>query len=414
MPNALYASRPKPVLLDQVRSELPPEASTLRATPPAVSTLFLFHTPSNVGYAMAAAEPIFLSVGLDLAAGDPSGVHFGYQDLRTGPPRNLEGAGTNFVAFDFSDRSSSNIRQFTEYIRKHRIKVIWIYDIQPVHPLFQELRKAGAEAIISYWGAPISSLMPRWKLMLKRLQFFLSRSKASGVVFQSQAMADLALYGRGVPARMIDVIHSGVDPSLYRPRQSVYVYDVLGIPRDKKVVVYAGHMEARKGLPTLIEAAIELLSRRRRSDLCFVICGDKNDEKKPYEAMYANLGISESIRFAGYRSDLADIYPSCYCGVIPSSGWDSFPRSPIEMAASGLPVVASRLQGLPESVLDGETGLLFEPGNGTQLADCLEKLLDQPALAKQYGRNGRLRCETELSRTNQIKRMSEVCRKWLD
>jgi glycosyltransferase involved in cell wall biosynthesis len=382
-------------------------------TSPAVSTLFLFHTPSNVGYAMAAAEPIFLEVGLDLAAGDASRVHFGYKDLQTGPPRNLQGLCNNFVAFDSADPSPSNLRNFAEYVRKHRIKVVWIYDIQPVHPLFQELRKAGAKSIISYWGAPISSVMPYWKLTLKRLEVLLSRSKASGVVFQSQAMANLALYGRGVPARMIDVIYSGVDPALYVPKQSAYVYDTLNIPREKKIVVYAGHMEPRKGLPTLVEAAIELLHRRERRDVSFVICGNKNDETKAYEAMYAGLGISHSIHFAGYRSDLREIYPSCYCGVIPSSGWDSFPRSPIEMAACGLPVVASRLQGLPESVLDGKTGLLFEPGNSAQLADCLERLLDQPELAKEYGHNGRIRCENELSKANQIRRMCEVCRKWL-
>jgi glycosyltransferase involved in cell wall biosynthesis len=380
----------------------------------AVSTLFVFHTPSNVGYAMAAAEPIFLEVGLDLAAGDPSRVHFGYKDLQAGPPRNLRGLCNNFVVFDSADRSLSNLRKLAQYVRKRQIKVVWIYDIQPVHPLFRELRKAGARSIISYWGAPISSVMPYWRLILKRLEVFLARSKASGVVFQSQAMANLALYGRGVPARMVDVIYSGVDPSLYSPKQSTYVHETFNIPRDRKVVVYAGHMERRKGLPTLVEAAIELLHRRRRRDVSFVICGNKNDETKSYEEMYAELDISHAIHFAGYRSDLREIYPSCYCGVIPSSGWDSFPRSPIEMAACGLPVVASRLQGLPESVLDGETGLLFEPGNSAQLADRLERLLDQPDLAREYGHNGRIRCETQLSKANQIRRMSEVCRKWLD
>jgi len=79
--------------------------------------------------------------------------------------------------------------------------------------------------------------------------------------------------------------------------------------------------------------------------------------------MYAGLGINGWIRFCGYRDRLVQLYTSCFCGVIPSTGWDPFLRTSVEMAAAGLPVVASRLQGLPEAVLDKETGLLFEPCN---------------------------------------------------
>jgi glycosyltransferase involved in cell wall biosynthesis len=63
------------------------------------------------------------------------------------------------------------------------------------------------------------------------------------------------------------------------------------------------------------------------------------------------------------------------------------------MAASGLPVSGSRLQGLPEVVLDQETGLLFGPGNPKALADHIETLLERPQQATEYGRRGRERCE---------------------
>jgi glycosyltransferase involved in cell wall biosynthesis len=109
------------------------------------------------------------------------------------------------------------------------------------------------------------------------------------------------------------------------------------------------------------------------------------------------MGIDHLIHFGGYRSDLAKIYPSCYCGVIPTSGWDSYTRASLEMAASGLPVVASRIGGLPEAVVDRETGLLFEPGHAEQLADCIERLLDKPELAQTLARRGRERCEREFN-----------------
>jgi glycosyltransferase involved in cell wall biosynthesis len=392
---------------DHSASPQPP--STMHGNRPvSVPCLFLFHTDSNIGYSIEPAERLFYDVGLEIAGGDPSHVHFAFRSLEPGPPRSLPRGFGNVIAYDHFDVDPRNIQKLADYVKQNRIRLVVIYDIQVVHPLFRPLRMAGAHAIISFWGAPISSRMPLWKLVLKRLEVLLSRSKVDGLIFESQAMADLAVYGRGVPRHMIDMIHNGVDVSLYRPMPSTYVYEALGFPQDRKVIVYAGHMEQRKGLSTLVGAAIDLLHHRRRRDVCFLLCGNKGDESKEYERLYADLGLESWIRFGGYRSDMPLIYPGCFCGVIPTSGWDSFPRSPIEMAASGLPVIAARLQGLPESVLDRETGLLFEPGNARELADCLETLLDQPKLAAQYGRRGRERCEKELSRENQAKRLQEV------
>lgn len=376
--------------------------------PSGISSLFLFHTPSNVGYAIGQAESIFFRVGMELAGSDSSKVHFGFRDLDGGHPRSLPLTFKNLISYNYYDRNKQNIHYLTEYARQNQIELVVLYDIQPVDPLFRPLKKAGVRAILSYWGATISSRMPLWKLMLKRLEIALAPSRLDGLIFQSQAMADLAIYGRGVPRSMIDIVYSGVDISLFRPQRSTYVYDLFGFPRDKKVIVYSGHMEARKGTETLMRAAVDLLHRRKRPDVCFLLCGNKGNESEPLQQIYAGLGLDSLIKFAGYRSDMDKIYPSCFCGVIPTSGWDSFPRSPVEMAASGLPVIASRIDGLPESVLDGQTGLLCQPGSAPDLADCIEKMLDHPEIAAEFGRRGRDRCEKELNRDRQCARLREL------
>ncbi len=376
-------------------------------------SLFLFHTGSNEGYAIAPLETLFYEVGLEIAGGDPSRVHFGYRNFDRGAPRSLPPDFKNLITYDYYDQDPGKIGWLADYAKQNRIHLVLIFDIQPVDPLFRPLRRSGVNTIVAYWGAPISSRISVWKLTLKKLQLGLSRSKVDGLIFESKAMADLAIHGRGVSRTMVDIVPLGVDTSTFQPERSDYVYKTVGFPHDKKVVIYAGHMEARKGVQTLVEAAIELLDRRRRRDVCFLLCGNREEESKPYERMYAGLGIDGLIRFGGYRSDLAQIYPGCFCGVIPSTGWDSFPRTPLEMAACGLPVVASRLQGLPEAVLDRETGLLFEPGNAEALANHIETLLDQPALAAQYSRRGRERCETELNIENQRRRFRAVLLKHL-
>lgn len=366
-------------------------------TPP-LRSLFIFPFASNPGYAITYSEILFYETGLELAARNPSFVHFAYINFKRGHPKFLPSSFTHLAEFDFGNRNRTNIERLQTYVRDNKIQFVLIMDIQPVHPVFKALRNAGATAIMTYWAAQISSPTPAWKLILKRLEVALSASKVDGLIFQSKAMADFAIFGRGVPENMIDIVPPGIDTTVFRPDQSEYAHQVLGLPRERNIVAYSGHMERRKGVHILVEAAIDLLTRRHRDDVCFLICGNRDGgEIREYQSMYAGMGIDHLIRFGGYRSDLPKIYPSCFCGVIPTSGWDSFTRASLEMAASGLPVVASRIGGLPEAVIDHETGLLFDPGHAEQLADRIELLLNKPELAQTLGRHGRERCEREFN-----------------
>ncbi len=377
------------------------------------TSLFMSQWGSNVGYAIGSLETIFYQIFLELSGGDPSRVHFSYRFLTRGAPNSLPDGFRNVFVFDLSDSSRQNAQTLAREVSSRAVDLMVAFDMQPLHPFWSAARRAGASTLLSYWGAPISDRAPAWKLLLKRLQVALSRSRLDGLIFESQAMADYAVMGRGVPREMIDVVHLGVDLERFYPAPSDHVYSVLGIPPDRKVVVYAGHLQERKGIRTLVEAAIELLHRRGRRDVQFLICGNKGNESKPYERLYDALGIGDWIRFAGYRADMPEIFRSSLCGVIPSSGWDSFPRTSVEMAACALPVVGSRLDGLPEAILDGTTGLLFEPGNATDLADKLEILLDDPELATRYGRAGRDRCERELNLDIQRRSLLEAIRRRL-
>lgn len=379
----------------------------------AISSLFVIQFGSNVGYAIAPLETLFYEVGLHLGKGDSGLVHFAYRDLSKGHPISLPKEFKNCFAHDIYDTSTPNTELLARYVRSHNIRFVMFFDLDLVSPLFSALRSAGAMTLMSYYGAPVSSVMPLWKLTIKKILLSCSRSKLDGLIFESQAMADLALRGRGVPKQMIDIVPLGVDISKFRPDHTDYAYTTLSIPKNQKIVIYAGHMERRKGVHTLIDAAIELIRKRKRADVCFVICGNKGEESRQFEAMYSGLGIEDRIRFGGYRNDMPQLYSSCLCGVIPSTGWDSFPRTSVEMAALGLPVMASRLQGLCEAVIDGETGLLFEPGNAIALADLLERILDNPALADQLGKAGRLRCERELNLDVQRARFLDVIQKRL-
>ncbi|MFK7894503.1 MAG: glycosyltransferase family 4 protein [Myxococcota bacterium] len=362
-----------------------------------LNSLFLMPWGTNEGYAIDPLLDAFFLLGLELGGGDQDRVHFGFPHFDRGAPRSLPEDFSNLLAFDTADTSASNIEKLSKEARERQIGLVFCFDVQPVHPLFRSLRLAGVEAIVSYWGAPISSPQGPLRLALKRAEMRLSRSRVDGLIFESNAMAELARVGRGVPESMIDIVPTGVDTDYFKPRETPADTGMIGVPNDKKAVVYAGHMEERKGVPLLVDAAIELLEHRSVDDVRFLICGNRPGEVDHLERKIEAAGQQERIRFGGYRNDLNEVFAHAYCGVIPSSGWDSFPRSPIEMAACGLPVVASRLQGIEDSVVEGETGLFFEPGDRAGLVRRLEEMLDDPEGAERLGRQARERCLREYS-----------------
>lgn len=360
-----------------------------------VSTLVLMPWPTDTGYAIGRLESIFFDVVLRLAHGDPSRIWYAYPDGEARRPGWSRGEHPRCVGHDIGNSSREGALELERFARTHRIDFALTFDVRPIHPAYAALRRGGVKAIVSYWGAPISGPSPLHKWLAKRLQFALSRSTVSGLVFESEAMASLARHGRGIPDRVIDVVPLGVDVRAFVPGRTGHAYSALGIPPTRRIVVYSGHCNRRKGMHVLMEAALELLATRRRTDVCFVICGNKGDESEPFEQMVRDTDAAPWVRFAGYRHDLHRIFQDAYLGVIPTVGWESYALSSVEMAASGLPVVASRLQGLAESVLDGVTGRLFEPGNAIELADHVEQLLDDTELTARLGRAARLRCETD-------------------
>lgn len=377
----------------------------LQANTP-LRSMVVMHVPANAGFAIAPLESLFAALLLELAGQDRQAVHFAYPTVGDVPPQTLPD-GVRFMAFDTGNGQDPD-DVLAAYAKAHRIDLVLFFDKQPVSPLHGKLRRAGVRCLLSYWGAEISSPNPWWRLLLKRLQVALSQSRLDGLIFESHAMAKLATHGRGVPAGMVDVVPLGVDISRFSPVRTDYAHRVFSIDPSKRIIVYAGHMEARKGVATLVRAAAELLDHRQRSDVCFLIFGNRPGESDQFQPLMQGANVTGNLIFAGYRPDLHLCFPGCFAGVIPSVGWDSFPRTSVELAACALPLVVSRLGGLPECVVEGETGLIFPPGDHIALANHLESLLDDPARATLMGSAGRSRCERELTIEVQSQRLRNV------
>jgi glycosyltransferase involved in cell wall biosynthesis len=373
------------------------------------AVLVFFHCRSNTGYAIQSLENTLLAVAQNLAP--PDHVYFGYRELDEAPPSFLPAEYHQRVfTFDPYGRNRDAARQIEAYIAARRIALAIGFD-QPVGaPGHRTLRRAGVRTFVSYWGAPMSGINRGLMLAAKRAQVLLTRNRPDHFIFESEAMRETAVHGRGISRDHTSVCYLGVDVGRFRPSgvDDDYAHRTFHIPRNQNIVCYAGHFEPRKGVSVIVRAARELVDERGRRDVHFLLLGNRDRDAEQYLPILHGTAATGHVTFGGYRHDVDRIVPSCYAATIASTGWDSFTMSAVEMAAAGLPVVASRLQGLAETVDEGVTGYLFAPGDHVALADRLQQLLDDRPLRERMSLASRARIVQRFSREHQIRCLTET------
>lgn len=356
------------------------------------SILILLHCESNVGFAIAPLELAFYKMALALCDHDASRVHFAYPTMENGPTATLPTEFRNYLVFDPNTQDADTFDRVGRYLRDHNIDTLFGFD-QPVSlPIYKAYRQAGIRTFISYWGAPMSSLMNPLILAAKRVEVLLRTSGPDHYIFESKGMADTAVRGRGVPASRVTVIPQGVDLNRFRPDEtrSASVHETLGIEQERHFFFYSGHMEERKGVAVIMAAANHLAMHRRKADWHIALFGNRADEHLPLWNLL-NERARNHVTFYGYRNDLDEIQRGAFAAIIASTGWDSFPRSALEAQSSGLPLLASDLPGLKETIEDGVTGLLFPAGHSLELARAMTSILDDRPLRNVMSANARQR-----------------------
>lgn len=376
------------------------------------SILILLHCQSNTGYAIGPLEKTFYDMAMELCDRDASRIHFAYPSMSKGPSKTLPAEFKQYMIIDSARTDADHGLAAERYIRDHEIDTVFGFD-QPVYrPIYKCFRRGGVRHFISYWGAPMSSINS-WPIrFVKQIGVQMRIHGPDHYIFESRGMAELAIKGRGIPPSKVSIVPLGVDADRFRPESGdeQYVYEQLAIPKERRVFFYSGHMEPRKGVAVIMNAANLLSEYRRQDDWHILLCGNKGDESRPYERMLAEKARTH-VSFAGYRADLEIVCRGCYAAMIMSTGWDSFPRTGMEVQASGLPLIVSNLRGIRESVKDGVTGIILEAGDADALARVMNRLLDDPAWRDRLGRQARLRIENEFTIDAQLSALTGVVRR---
>jgi|YNPMSStandDraft_1061717.scaffolds.fasta_scaffold01204_7 glycosyltransferase involved in cell wall biosynthesis len=172
----------------------------------------------------------------------------------------------------------------------------------------------------------------------------------------------------------------------------------LGLPVDAPVAGVIARLERQKGVIFFIRALPKVLQQIPKAH--FIIAGDGPLRSMLYEEA-ARLNILSHLHFLGWREDVGRVLASLDVTVLPSL-WEAFGIISVESMAMGVPVIASRVGGIPEVVRDGETGLLVSPENSDELGRAIISLLADPAYAQRLGLQGIQWVSTQFSLTNMV------------
>jgi glycosyltransferase involved in cell wall biosynthesis len=214
------------------------------------------------------------------------------------------------------------------------------------------------------------------------------------VVVNSTSVRDLLVQRDGLPEEKIRILYNGVDVDRFgtarRDRQAL-------LPavesRTKLIAVVANMYVPGKGHAYLIAAAAQIC--REFPEIIFLLIGD-GPERSKLEQQVRKAGLQKNFLFVGRRKDVPELLACCDLSVLPSEA-EALPNSVLEAMAAGLPVVATRVGGIPEIIQDGENGLLVPPQNSQALAEAVIRLLEDSDLAQRLATAGQKRMRTQFS-----------------
>jgi glycosyltransferase involved in cell wall biosynthesis len=232
------------------------------------------------------------------------------------------------------------------------------------------------------------------------------------VIIVSEAIR--STLGSAVPQERVQVVYNGVDVSRFTPASSREALQEVEWPATALVAGLFGLVSERKN--QLIAAEAVALAASRGVDVRLLLAGDAFKSSLAYgETLRARIGqpdLRDRVLWLPFQSDVAALYRACDVNLLVS-GEEGFGRTIIEAGACGLPSIGARTGGIPEIIVEGETGWLVPPGDSAALAEVLVKAVGEGDLLRKMGGAARVRVGEKFALSAMVSGMettyTEVC-----
>ena len=300
--------------------------------------------------------------------------------------KELEEAGIRVIKIGLRSRLDPiGIRKLAGVMKEEQVKIVHTH-------MYRANVSGRIAAIIARVPVVIAQIhnLEDWKRWRSLLMDKLLSPFTDIIVTVSEAVRHYNARRTLIPLNKFTTIYNGVDIDPFEERASrTETRDKWDIPPGDKVVGMVANFYPQKGHKHFLRAAKVVLKAHPATT--FLLIG-KGPLQSKMETLAKNLHIQEKVIFTGSVEDIRFFYQIMDISVLPSSK-EGFSNVILESMASSLPVIASRVGGNPEVVIDGQTGYLISYGSEEQLADRIHRLLDDKELPRAMGEKGRKHAE---------------------
>ena len=296
-----------------------------------------------------------------------------------------------------SELDLRSVLELVRLLRRHRIQVVHAH-------------KGRARTLILlaglFTGMPVLVLNRGVSFPLDRFNRlgYITR-RVTAIIAVCEAIK-MSLVRAGVPEAKIRVIYSGTDTERFHPGvDRTRIREELGLTRAQFLVTQIGVRDG-KGNGDVMEAMATVTARTPSAHLLMV---GARDPRALHERAQG-LGLKRNFHVLGYREDVPEILAGSDCCVDASYRGLGLTGTLRESLAVATPVVATAVEGNPELVIEGETGLLFPPRDVPALARAITRVMSDPVLARQTADAGRRRVELLFSTRRKVERVEALYR----
>jgi glycosyltransferase involved in cell wall biosynthesis len=235
---------------------------------------------------------------------------------------------------------------------------------------------------------------------------------ASHVIAVSESTRAFVEHQEHVPAARTSTIHNGIDCEVFRPRPELRAEarQRWQLPADAFIVAGVGRLTYQKNFSLFLQIAAETL--RLHPHAYFVIAGTGEEEPQLRDLAHA-LGIAERVRFLGYVPAMSDLYPAVDL-LLLNSRFEGLPITILEAMATGLPIVASNLDGIAEVLTSGHDATLVPPGNAAPFTAAIAELINNPGLVRTYTERTLEKVRTHYSAARMTREVESIYLRYLE
>ncbi len=346
--------------------------------------------------------------------------------ITTAHPDGLEKEIRNGVEIHYLNRSPAgaysrewweeSVRQFNTLHRSEKFDVILGQSVSGWGYL-KVKKQFSVPCVAIMHGTTFRDLKTRWAgvsspsgslRFLKELVIRLGRyafrwlwwfKKFEAIIAVSEAVRGSLIKNYFLDPKKVFTVYNGIEVERFVNRKSQIA--------NRKTILYLGRLDKDKGLSLLLRAVANF--QLPITDYQLHLVGD-GPQREELNAEIKQLEIEDRVKLVGQvpYDETPKYYQAADVFVLPSEALEGLPMAVIEAMAAGLPVVASRIGGIPEAVIDGETGRLVEPGNVEELSQALQKLLTDDDLRLEMGRNAHQVAKEKFSQNKMVEETLKV------